>query len=369
MVTNELKRSGEEKLCQLQDQLQMRDKEICKLRRYIYTLHLEREQLVCRGQQEEAREPSLNDREKVAEVVDTWWKVERDSLELAGEPLNKNSYLGSRFYNVHHGKFRSMEVAIKCVTGASSWSKEVYTVFGQDVERISHLQCPNIVQFLGACVDPCRQVATVIVEYMARGNLHSLLHVDRTHLEWRTKLKILQDICGGMAYLHSFPMIHGMLTPRNIVIGEHFNAKISDMGFFETKTQCGFYNTLEALIAQCTAPRVYTAPEVLEGSPFSTASDMYSFGILLCEVATGEKPYADAPCPIFLTIKVIMGHRPTLACNVPSPYQKLAVECWNGDLNMRPTFRYALGELNKLYAETNPVQLYTENQPSTAVHK
>ena len=92
-------------------------------------------------------------------------------------------------------------------------------------------------------------------------------------------------------------------------------------------------------------------------------------GILLCEVATGEKPYADAPCPIFLTIKVIMGHRPTLACNVPSPYQKLAVECWNGDLNMRPTFRYALGELNKLYAETNPVQLYTENQPSTAVHK
>ena len=100
----------------------------------------------------------------------------------------------------------------------------------------SHLQCPNIVQFLGACIDPSQQVATVIVEYMPRGCLQSVLYGNSPHhLEWRVKLKIvsslqgidgmvtssplqLRDVCGGMAYLHSLSILHRMLTPRNILV-------------------------------------------------------------------------------------------------------------------------------------------------------
>ena len=83
--TNELKRSGDErteereKMCKLQEELQLRDKEICKLRREIQSLTQEREQLLCSDQQEEPT--SLNER-KDTEVMDPWWKVDRDSLEV-----------------------------------------------------------------------------------------------------------------------------------------------------------------------------------------------------------------------------------------------------------------------------------------------
>lgn len=90
----------------------------------------------------------------------------------------------------------------------------------------------------------------------------------------------VNDIASGMAYLHSIPVLHKNLIPRNILISEKLKAKISDFGFYETKVQTNFYaNIRKCCLKLDTQLRpLYKAPEVIEKHEFTTASDMYSFG-------------------------------------------------------------------------------------------
>ena len=95
----------------------------------------------------------------------------------------------------------------------------------------------------------------ILNELMSRGSLDSVLHLDKIPLDWNTRLGIVsfghetisdchteltlihdyvsvcvqvRDVCCGMAFLHSHEVLHRSLIPDNILIGEHFNAKLSD---------------------------------------------------------------------------------------------------------------------------------------------
>ena len=97
-----------------------------------------------------------------------------------------------------------------------------------------------------------------------------------------------RDIIQGMCYLHSFPVLHRALRPQNILLGEHLNAKISDFGFHETKKVCGYLEMMKSKCKELSRSSfpVYTAPEIFERNEFSTASDVYSFGMFYREVIT-----------------------------------------------------------------------------------
>ena len=82
-----------------------------------------------------------------------------------------------------------------------------------------------------------------------------------------------------MCFLHTFPILHRNLTPRNILIGEKLNAKISDFGLYETKVQTNFYADLRKSCTKESKKRpIYKAPEVIEKNAYSMASDVYTFG-------------------------------------------------------------------------------------------
>ena len=82
----------------------------------------------------------------------------------------------------------------------------------------SQLQCPYLVQFLGAAINPCKQLCVLIIEKMSRGCLRMVLHVDKVDMEWSQRLRIIRDICSGMAFIHSHQMLHRNLLPRNILV-------------------------------------------------------------------------------------------------------------------------------------------------------
>jgi serine/threonine protein kinase len=232
--------------------------------------------------------------------------------EITGPQLHNSP---RRFFDIFHGTYRDIPVIVKQIRSVEGWGQDLYDMFEEEVKRVSQLQCPYVVQLLGARVDPCRQVCALVCEKMSQGCLYLLLHVNKTSMEWGQRLRIVRDICSGMAFIHSHQILHRNLLPQNILVGEHFNAKISDFGFFELKTNCNFYSKLRA---QSTEPQVYMAPEAMEKDEFTAAADVYSFGMVMWEVATGEAPFAadlKQLSPVLLVMRLLMGQRPAFAAH------------------------------------------------------
>lgn len=144
------------------------------------------------------------------------------------------------------------------------------------------LRHPNIVLFYGACVK--YPDLALVLEFCERKSLMNLLADKSVPLSWMDKRRIALEIARGMNYLHSFqpPIIHRDLKSLNVLIDEHLRAKIGDFGWTRPKA-----DKMTAKIGTFQ----WMAPEVITSESYSEKADVYSFGIILWEIATREPPY------------------------------------------------------------------------------
>lgn len=276
-----------------------------------------------------------------------WWMVDDSTVEIEPTSLNASSAPGENFFDVHRGTFRQMEVAVRVVLNVKKWSYEQYMTFFQEVNCLSCLHCPHIVQFLGACFDPASKVCYLVNEYMSRGSFHSVLHEEKLALEWGTRVSIMLGVSRGLAFLHSHHMIHRHLMPKNILIGEHLNAKLNDYGLQETKVKSGFFENCKT---KCCP--LYIAPEAMQKFEFTQASDVYSMGMVMYECATSKKVFSDLSCtnPMTLVMRMMMGARPSFPEGVATNYRSLAEKCWTADPDFRPTAESVAMEVSQIAA-------------------
>jgi serine/threonine protein kinase len=93
------------------------------------------------------------------------------------------------------------------------------------------------------------------------------------------------------------------------------------------------------------------APEAMEKDQFTAAADVYSFGMVMWEVATGKAPFEEDKkqlSPVLLVVRLLLGQRPEFSPHHDHAYQKIAKSCWHSDPNLRPTFSTLLPELREL---------------------
>ncbi|CAI2173344.1 5071_t:CDS:2 [Funneliformis geosporum] len=81
----------------------------------------------------------------------------------------------------------------------------------------------------------------------------------------------------------------------------------------------------------------YIAPEVLNGELYTLASDIYSFGIIMAELSTGNPPFYDRKHDVSLALDICNGLRPEFEKGTPEFYKELAYRCMNANPNQRPT--------------------------------
>merc|ERR1712146_853852 len=151
--------------------------------------------------------------------------------------------------------------------------------FFEEVDVMSSIKHPNIIEFIGATVDPPN--LCIVTEYMPLGDLHSVLR-KYPGLPWETKLSFALGIAKGMQYLHSLdpPIVHRDLKALNILVNENYIVKVADFGLSKAtpeershraNTKIGTLNWL--------------APEVLaEICPYTTKADVFSYGMVLYEI-------------------------------------------------------------------------------------
>ncbi|KAI8004826.1 Serine/threonine-protein kinase CTR1 [Camellia lanceoleosa] len=252
--------------------------------------------------------------------------------------------LGSgTFGTVYHGKWRGTDVAIKrikksCFAGRSSEQERLIKDFWREAQILSKLHHPNVLAFYGVVPDGPGGTLATVTEYMANGSLrHVLLKKDRKVLDRRKKLMIAMDAAFGMEYLHLKNIVHFDLKCDNLLVNlgdpQRPICKVGDFGLSRIKR-----NTLVSGGVRGTLP--WMAPELLNGSSsrVSEKVDVFSFGIAMWEILTGEEPYADMHCGAIIGGIVSNTLRPSIPDHCNAEWRKLMEDCWSPDPTVRPSF-------------------------------
>ncbi|XP_031487632.1 G-type lectin S-receptor-like serine/threonine-protein kinase At4g03230 isoform X2 [Nymphaea colorata] len=177
------------------------------------------------------------------------------------------------------------DVAVKRL---SQGSKQGYEEFMNEVKLIAKLQHKNLVQLLGCCVE--REERILIYEYMPNKSLDKFLFDPTlsTQLVWEKRFEIMVGIARGLQYLHQesrLKVIHRDLKTGNILLDGALNPKISDFGlaraFSGDHTQVNTHRVVGTF--------GYMPPEYAMEGRYSTKSDVFSFGVIVLEIVSGQK--------------------------------------------------------------------------------
>ncbi|PON66938.1 S-receptor-like serine/threonine-protein kinase [Trema orientale] len=208
-------------------------------------------------------------------------------IQAATDNFSEANKLGQGgFGPVYKGKFLAgREIAIKRLSSGSGQGLEE---FKNEVLLIAKLQHRNLVRLLGYCVEGNEQI--LLYEYMPNKSLDWFLFDEtlRLYLNWEIRFNIILGIARGLLYLHHdsrLRIIHRDLKTSNVLLDEEMNPKISDFGLARTFRG----KQTEANTNRVVGTYGYMSPEYALDGLFSTKSDVFSFGIVVLEIITGEK--------------------------------------------------------------------------------
>lgn len=249
-----------------------------------------------------------------------------------GERIGRGS-----FGEVYSATWFSTQVAVKKLPlEMLRQNASVLDEFSREISLLRALRHPNILQFLGSCSVPPN--ICLVTEFLPRGDLHKIIHDKTVKLDKTLMKNILIDVSRGMNYLHSSnPMvIHRDLKSHNVLIGEHWNAKVADFGL------CKIIQSWEetSKYTPCGTPK-WAAPEVLRNETYTTKADVYSFAIILWEITTRLDPFPGMSAFELIVQVGKHGLRPG-QIEANNPLGNLIVECWDDNPKQRPSFERIL---------------------------
>ncbi|XP_005915890.1 ankyrin repeat and protein kinase domain-containing protein 1 [Haplochromis burtoni] len=209
----------------------------------------------------------------------------------------------------------------------------------EEVSSIAKLKFKYIIPIYGMC----SEVTALVMEYMSNGSLNNLL---ASHsLMWPKKFQMIHETSLGMNFLHSMkpPLLHLNLKTSNILVDDHLHIKISDFGLIHWEEGMNKTLFMERLAARGNIS--YIPPETFTHSPDppGTTFDVYSFGIVMWEILTQQKPYAGCSVTTVL-LQVSQGKRPCVTMipdqRPPECEQMISImkQCWDDDHRKRPPF-------------------------------
>ncbi|XP_008431495.1 ephrin type-B receptor 3 [Poecilia reticulata] len=251
---------------------------------------------------------------------------------------------------------REMVVAIK--TLKAGYTERQRRDFLAEASIMGQFDHPNVIRLEGVLTRSCPVL--IITEFMENGALDSFLRLNDGRFTMTQLVGMLRGIAAGMKYLSDMNYVHRDLAARNILVNSNLVCKVSDFGLSrfldDTSADPTYTSSLGGKI-----PIRWTAPEAIAFRKFTSASDVWSYGIVMWEVVSyGERPYWDMSNQDVMTA-VEQDYRLPPPMDCPMVLHQLMLECWMKERNLRPKFSRIVSTLDKLLRNAASLKVVTSS--------
>ncbi|KAM6906318.1 ephrin type-A receptor 7 isoform 1-T1 [Lycodopsis pacificus] len=266
---------------------------------------------------------------------------------------------------------REVSVAIKTLkVGYTEKQRREFLCEASIMGQFDH---PNVVHLEGVVTRG--KPVMIVLEYMENGSLDGFLRKHDGQFTVIQLVGMLRGIAAGMRYLSDMGYVHRDLAARNILVNSNLVCKVSDFGLSRVidddpeavyTTTGKMQDIMHLIFTPATdlhfteqggkIPVRWTAPEAIQYRKFTSASDVWSYGIVMWEVMSyGERPYWDMSNQD--VIKAIEeGYRLPAPMDCPPGLHQLMLDCWQKDRAERPKFDQIVGILDKMIRNPNTLK-------------
>uniref|UniRef100_A0A3B5QY14 RAF proto-oncogene serine/threonine-protein kinase n=1 Tax=Xiphophorus maculatus TaxID=8083 RepID=A0A3B5QY14_XIPMA len=269
-----------------------------------------------------------------------YWEIEASEVYL-------HSHIGSgSFGTVYKGKWHG-DVAVK-ILKVTDPTPEQLQAFRNEVAVLRKTRHVNILLFMGYMT---KDNLAIVTQWCEGSSLYKHIHVLETNYTMIQLIDIARQTAQGMDYLHAKNIIHRDMKSNNIFLHEGLTVKIGDFGLATVKSRW----TGSQQVEQPSGSILWMAPEVIrmeDNNPYSFQSDVYSYGIVLFELMTGELPYSHIANRDQIIFMVGRGRLcPDLSKlykNCPKAMKRLVADCIKKSKEERPLFPQILSSIELL---------------------
>ncbi|XP_061450142.1 mixed lineage kinase domain-like protein [Rhineura floridana] len=251
-------------------------------------------------------------------------------------------------YKLCRGKYNNFSVAIKVFKNPFCDNKpqNVRHIFEKEVKTMKRFESPYIVRLFGMCIDESVPEYSIVTEYCEKGTLKEVLKSE-PHLPWEIRLDMASDAAAGLYRLHQTgdkPQVHYCINSTKFLVAKGYCVKLS--GFELSQTVSSIQRKPKEKPHKEVFASAYICPEGLLSvdHQYNLASEIYSFGIVLWEIATGKIPFAGCTSKE-IRDRVCNKEQEPLGDDCPSYLRDVINQCRDFNPSRRPTAEAIVNQL------------------------
>ncbi|XP_066873478.1 focal adhesion kinase 1 isoform X19 [Kogia breviceps] len=268
------------------------------------------------------------------------YEIQRERIEL-GRCIGEG-----QFGDVHQGAYTSPEnpaLAVAIKTCKNCTSDSVREKFLQEALTMRQFDHPHIVRLVGVITE---NPVWIIMELCTLGELRSFLQVRKYSLDLASLILYAYQLSTALAYLESKRFVHRDIAARNVLVSSNDCVKLGDFGLSRYMEDSTYYKASKGKL-----PIKWMAPESINFRRFTSASDVWMFGVCMWEILMhGVKPFQGVKNNDVIG-RIENGERLPMPPNCPPTLYSLMTKCWAYDPSRRPRFTELKAQLSTILEE------------------